>query len=163
MKLLNVYFGCALAYSPEEFKKDIYAAKDKLREIPWIKLFEFCTPDPGKQQSDLPAEDIYDNDINIGVGNAHVVIGDLTFPSTGLGGELMAGMCVSKVRVMMFARETIKNERGGEEKTIVSKVWLGAPHHNHNASFEWYKNSVHEKIEFIIAELSRIHQIIQLD
>lgn len=69
---LKIYFGCALAHSPEEYKKEIASFKKRLSEIEWVDLFEFCVPPPGQRQSDLPVGEIYKNDIIEGVGNSHM-------------------------------------------------------------------------------------------
>ena len=146
MKKLKVYVGCALAYSPEEYKKEVYSFKEELSKIPWIHLFEFCKPSPGKTQSDLDPGFIYYNDIIEGVGGSDVVIGELSYPSTGLGGELMSAM-KDNTRTMMFAKEGI----------IVSKLWVGAPTYNANASFSWYKESFLEILPQLLIELQTIY------
>lgn len=143
MKKLPIYFGCALAYAPEEYKKEIASFKAKLAAIPWIHLFEFCVPKEGEQQSSLDPAYIYHNDIIEGVGRSFVVLGDLTYPSTGLGAELAVAMREHKVRTMMFAKEGV----------VVSKLWIGAPTHNPHTSFVWYKESLSELYEEIVSEL----------
>ena len=155
---LNIYFGCALAFGPKEYKLEIASIKKKLSNLPWIQLFEFCTPPSGQLQSDLTPEIIYETDIITGVGSAHVVLGDLSYPSTGLGGELGIAMREHKVRTMMFARKKIKNADGEEEDTIVSKLWIGAPAHNPHASFVWYERNIEEVFEKIVSDLKEEYE-----
>lgn len=143
--------GCALAYSPERYKKQIYKFKDELKKYSWINLFEFCKPAPGKRQSTLPPGVIYENDIIKGVGKAHIIIGELSYPSSGLGAELAVAMREHKIRTAMFAKKG----------RIVSMLWVGAPDHNRHATFTWYKKSIMEHFDDIIEELKMIHLSIQ--
>lgn len=156
MNKLPIYFGCALLAGTEEYRQRITVFKKRLSDIPWILLYEFCTPLPGEAQSRLLPHKIYENDIIDGVGQSLVVLGDLTYPSTGLGGELAIAMREHKVRTMMFACRFTKMLDGEKVPTSVSKLWLGAPFHNPNASFEWYEESLDELFEKIISELSLI-------
>jgi hypothetical protein len=160
MKKIKIYFGCALAYGPEEYKKEIASFKAELSAIPWVELFEFCVPPEGQKQSNLSPEIIYKVDIIDGVGSADVVLGDLSYPSSGLGGELGIAIREHKVRTMMFARRKIINAEGQEEENVVSKLWIGAPAHNPHASFQWYERNIKEMFDIILHELKRVHTII---
>lgn len=157
MKKLSIYFGCALAYGPKEYKKEISSFKAKLSALPWIELFEFCAPLEGQKQSSLSPEIIYKVDIIDGVGNAYVVLGDLSYPSSGLGGELGIAIREHKVRTMMFARKKIIDAEGEEKENIVSKLWVGAPAYNPHASFQWYEKNIEEMFDVIVSELKKIH------
>ncbi len=152
MKQLPIYFGCALAYGPEDYKQRIASFKKRLSEIPWIKLFEFCVPPAGQKQSNLSPGEIYKNDILDGVGRSFVILGDVTYPSFGLGLEIGVAMREHKVRTMMFAqRLIIENEN--EIENIISKLGIGSIDYNPHASFNLYDRNLDELFEMIVSEL----------
>lgn len=57
----------------------------------------------------------------------------------------------------MFARKIVKNDEGNFEKTVISKLLIGAPDHNLHASFQWYEMYVEEMFDIIVSELKKIH------
>lgn len=162
MKKLPIYFGCALLAGPMDYQKRIAIFKKRLSDIPWIKLFEFCVPPPGEKQSNLSPSEIYKNDILEGVGGSFVVLGDITYPSLGLGLEIGVAMREHKVRTMMFAQRLI-TENGKKVENVVSKLGIGSPFHNPHASFKWYEESLDELFDEIIYELKKAYERFQFN
>lgn len=162
MKKLPIYFGCALLAGPIDYQKRIADFKKRLSDIPWIKLFEFCVPPPGERQSTLSPAEIYKNDILEGVGGSFVVLGDITYPSFGLGLEIGVAMREHKVRTMMFAQKFL-TENDKKVENVVSKLSIGSPEYNTHASFVWYEESLNEVFDLILVELKIQYDKYQID
>ncbi len=85
---IKAYFGCGLTHAPAEFTKEVEDFKNHLRNQLGIILFDFVGLENGT------AVDVYKHDIHRCVKHCDFMIGDFTFPSTGLGWE--AGVVVEK-------------------------------------------------------------------
>lgn len=82
MKTHNVYFGCALKASSEEYKQFVTEVKARLRSELGLNIMEFLVG-PG-----TTPEMVFQNDIIGCVAKCDFMIADFTHPSTGLGYEV---------------------------------------------------------------------------
>lgn len=149
MKKIRVYIGCALTHAPESYKKDIQLFKKEFKKHTGIRILNFLGPKKKGESKRSHARRVYKKDIKNCVGTCHVMIGELSLPSTGLGYELATLIEKHGLRTMMCAR------RG----TKVSNLPYGAPLHvdNPHASFKWYKKSIIELLPYFIKELELLH------
>lgn len=79
-KDFSLYVGCALTKAPEEFKQNIQALKERLREV--CDVLEFIGLVNGT------AQDVYNHDINVCVRGCNLFVGVCDEASIGLGYEL---------------------------------------------------------------------------
>jgi hypothetical protein len=149
MEKIKVYLGCALTHSPVRYKKKIKAFKLELQKIPYIEVLEFINsldgvPDPAKN----PLH-IYTNDIHDCVGCAKVIIGELSFPSTGLGYELSTAIEKHGIRTMMCAQKNAE----------VSYLLKGVVMHQNNecATFHQYEKSIIELLPYFLKEITLLY------
>lgn len=151
MKKINVYVGCGLTHAPRRYKQQIASFKDKLREIPWIIVLDFVTTNSLKQIPDPLL--IYTNDIHDCVGVAHVIIGEVSYPSTGLGWELGTSVEKHSIRTIMCVKR----------KSLLSNLPKGAPLHQQNGhvSLDIYEKSIMELFPYFIQELQKVYEMIE--
>lgn len=138
---VRVYVGCGLTHAPPSYKKKIASFKDSLRKIPWIEVLDFVTGNSVVENPDQ--KHIYLNDIHDCVGTAHAMIGDLSYPSTGLGWELGTSIEKHCIRVMMCANE----------RSLVSNLPIGAALHHSHVTFHQYKGNISALFEYFVQEL----------
>lgn len=150
MKKVKVYIGCALTHAPMTYKRQISDFKIALQAVPWIEVLEFVSSLGVKAEPHKDPLHIYTNDIHGCVGTAQVIIGELSYPSTGLGWELGTAAEHHGIRVMMCAKE-------GRD---VSYLPRGAAMHKNNAhlTFHWYKKSPLELLPYFLAEIGKINE-----
>jgi hypothetical protein len=76
----SIYVGCALTHATEEFKRDVQALKERLKEV--CHVLEFIGLVDGT------AQDVYNHDINVCVRGCDLFIAICDQASIGLGYEL---------------------------------------------------------------------------
>lgn len=147
---LRVYVGCALTHAPQDFKDGIELFKKRLREIEWIEVLDFITPNSTLQNPD-PGH-IYYNDIHECVGTAHVLVADICHASLGLGYELGTSAEKHKIPVLMYAPKNCR----------ISQLPIGAAQRNDHVTFSRYQSSILDSFDEILDELKSIHSQLQL-
>lgn len=147
MEKIKVYVGCGLTHAPKRFKAQIENFKNELRKIPWIIVLDFVTKNSISENPDCLH--IYTNDIHDCVGNAEALIGELTYPSTGLGWELGAAVEKHSLRTLMCMKRN----------KLVSFLPQGAPLHtqNHHVSINMYEKSIMELFDYFVNELKKVY------
>jgi len=90
---MKIYVGCALAYSPEEFKRSVEDFKAKLNKK--YEVLEFLGMIKGTEK------DVYDWDINNCVAKCDFFIAICDHASLGLGYEI--GVAVEKFKKPVLA------------------------------------------------------------
>lgn len=146
MRKLKIYVSCSLTHAPEEYKENIKILIKELKKIDFVEILEFCSPLPGQQQSVFDAQDVYHNDIHQCVEHAHVLISEISLPSTGLGFELATAMEKHSTQVIMFAHK----------EAVVSKLILGAAI-AHNCSVYRYDDSIMEHMTELRTQLIQLY------
>ncbi len=150
MEKIKVYVGCGLTHAPSGYKEAIAIFKQQLSRVLWIEVLEFVTPNSVSSAPD--SRHIYRNDIYECVGMAHAMIGDLSYPSTGLGWELGTAIEKHGIRVFMCMHKD----------ATVSHLPIGAQHENNHATLHTYEESILDLLDYFIEELQQLHQVLQL-
>jgi hypothetical protein len=123
MKKLKIYFGCGLTHAPESFKQQVADFKQKIREMFNVEVLEFFGTSSGT------SSDVYRKDIHECVKECDIMIGDCTYPSTGLGWEM--GTSVEKYRKPVLAIASVSSN--------VTRLVVGAEcEENPFFHFEYY-------------------------
>ncbi len=148
MKKLKVYVGCALTHAPQEYKDMIADFKDWLRNHNWIEVLDFVGALEGKPQADDAPAHIYKHDIHNCVMRAHVVVGEISYPSLGLGWELATIIEKKRKLTIMLAQQS----------ALVSKLPQGAVAHNKHAVFYRYVLSLKEINYTVLDMLQKEHK-----
>ncbi len=154
MTIVKLYVGCGLTYAPQEYKDQIASFKNKLRSIEWIEVLDFWNANSASNGKQPDSHEIYCTDIHECVGNAHAMIGELSYPSTGLGWELATSIEKHGIRVLMCAHKD----------ALVSHLPIGASLYDVNkrsTSFIRYKESIEELIPFFLEELKIVQKNIE--
>ncbi len=109
----SLYVGCGLTQAPEDFKQEVEAFKDALRED--YIVFDFIGLVEGT------AEDVYRWDIEHCTAKSDLFVAVCDYPSIGLGYELSA-------RVRDFKKPALAV---AAEASLITRVVLGVPHPNY--------------------------------
>jgi hypothetical protein len=149
MEKVKLYIGCCLTSAPEAYKRRIELLKDEFRKHDFVEILDFLPPLPGEAQSRATPRDVYHNDIHGCVGVAHVMIAEVSLPSTGLGQELGTAIEKHSIRVMMCATK----------RSRVSRLTLGAAEHEYNPSvtFKHYNKSIIELLPYFLKEIALLY------
>ena len=149
MRKIVIYVSCSLTHAPVEYKEAIALFKQELNQLPFVEILEFCLPPVGQQQSDLVAKHVYHNDIHVCVKKAHVIISEVTLPSTGLGFELGTAIeAYSNKPIIMYAK---KNH-------VISKLIAGAAETHDNVDLFFYENSIMEEFSDLKKYLEGLYE-----
>ncbi|MCC6198694.1 hypothetical protein IT401_00540 [Candidatus Nomurabacteria bacterium] len=149
MEKLKVYVGCGLTHAPQEYRLMIASFKERLAKESWLQVLEFVTPNSVLPKPD--AHHIYLNDIHECVGTADAMIGDLTYPSTGLGWEL--GTAIEKRGI----RTLLSFQKGA----LVSHLPIGAVQANEHVTLHSWESSLEELYDDFLNELRSVHRVQQ--
>lgn len=150
MKNIKVYVGCGLTHVPPEYKLEIEEFKLELRKVSWITVLDFLGGSKSYATREEHAKAVYEKDIYDCVGTCDAMIGELSYPSLGLGWELGTAVEKHRVRTIMCA----------QKGAVVSHLPYGAPMHGKNphTSFSLYEKNILELKDYFIEELSFVHQ-----
>lgn len=102
-KKISLYVGCSLTQAPEDFKEEIAALKEKLKEK--YEVMEFLGLVDGTEQ------DVYRWDIHECVGKCDIFIAFCDLPSIGLGYELGTAIEKLETPTLMLAQTDAKVTR----------------------------------------------------
>lgn len=102
---MKIYFGCAIGGAPDGWLGKINAFKQTLRDETGHEVMEFVDPAEGTMQ------DVYLNDIHYAVANCDCMIGEVSYPSLGLGWEMATAIEKLRKPVLMCAQENAKVSR----------------------------------------------------
>ncbi|MCC6199069.1 hypothetical protein IT401_02570, partial [Candidatus Nomurabacteria bacterium] len=97
------------------------------------------------------AHHIYLNDIHECVGTADAMIGDLTYPSTGLGWELGAAIEKRGIRVLLSF----------QKGALVSHLPIGAVQANKHVTLHSWESSLEELHDDFLNELRSVYRVQQ--
>lgn len=99
----SLYVGCALTHATDEFKKNVQALKERLREV--CNVLEFIGLVDGT------AQDVYNHDINVCVRGCNLFVGICDQASIGLGYELAVQIEDRKMPALAVAHVNSKITR----------------------------------------------------
>lgn len=101
---IDLYVGCALTHATEAYRNEIMRLKQILRGE-HFDVIEFLGLTEGTNI------DVYDTDIERGVGGCQLFVGFGDGPSTGLGIEVGAALWYHKKPMMLLAQQDAKVSR----------------------------------------------------
>lgn len=140
MKNLKIYFGCSLKHAPQEYKDEVFAIREMLRDTPGVTILDF------QYDASAGAAVVYQKDIVSCVYSADAMVAEVSLPSLGLGYEMAT--CIEKRNIPVFAF--------AKEDAQVSSLILGIPE-NKNFTFKRYtttEEAVELLKEFITAQMT---------
>jgi fructose-specific component phosphotransferase system IIB-like protein len=147
MKVLRVYWGCALTHAPEEYKGTMNRAISFIKNYhPQVQLLEFLGTTAGT------SEDVYIQDIETNVASCNLFLNDVSCASLGLGFELASALLYYNKPVISFVHENIR----------LTRLLLGAAERHENYKILSYRdeaqlmqmigNILYEKVQELNAE-----------
>ncbi len=139
MKVLRVYWGCALTHAPEEYRETMNRVISFIKNYhPQVQLLEFLGTTAGS------AQDVYIQDIETNVASCDLFLNDVSQTSLGLGFELSSALLYYNKPTVSFVHENIR----------LTRLLLGAAecHENYKIISYWDEDQLVQMIGNILYE-----------
>lgn len=147
MKILRVYWGCALTHAPAEYREMMNRVIEFIKNYhPQVQLLEFLGTTDGT------SEDVYIQDIETNVASCGLFLNDVSQTSLGLGFELGCTVKHYKKDTVSFVHENIRLTRlllGAAERHENYKI---LPYRDEAQLVQMIGNILYEKVQELNAE-----------